>query len=125
MSLKIKLCSGLEAVKKLKKAGWIIDRPKGSHIMMVKNDYPYTLSVPKHRQLGVGILRKIIKQANLSGPIHKYDGIRLPVHLAPLRCLSVKYCVEYLPSARLAGRAPRLPRYFTVFMNRTTYRKGI
>jgi len=34
--------------------------------MLVKNDYPYTLSIPQHRQLGVGILKKIIKQANLT-----------------------------------------------------------
>jgi len=66
MNQGIKLCSGIETVKKLKNAGWIVDRQKGSHIMMVKNDYPYTLSIPHHRQLGVGILRKIIKQANLT-----------------------------------------------------------
>jgi len=39
MTPSIKLCSGTEAVKKFKRAGWRIDRQKGSHMMMVKADY--------------------------------------------------------------------------------------
>ncbi len=66
MSVRVKLCSGVEAVKKFKRAGWTVDRQVGSHIMLVKPDYPYTLSIPQHRELGVGLLRKLIKQANLS-----------------------------------------------------------
>lgn len=66
MTLSIKLCSGAEAVKKFKRAGWMIDRQKGSHIMMVKSDYQYTLSIPLQRELGIGILKKLIKQAGLS-----------------------------------------------------------
>ena len=66
MSSKVKLCSGANVVKKLKKAGWIIARQKGSHIMMTKSDYPYTLSIPQHKELGIGILSKLIKQANLT-----------------------------------------------------------
>ncbi len=62
---RIKLCSGAEAVKKFKKVGWIIARRKGSHIMMVKKDYSYTLSIPQHKELGIGILSKLIKQADL------------------------------------------------------------
>jgi len=62
----IKLCSGAEAVKKFKRAGWIVDRQKGSHVMLVKADYPYTLSIPQQKELGIGILRKLIKQAGLS-----------------------------------------------------------
>lgn len=66
MSPKIKLCSGKEVVKKLKKAGWKVSRQKGSHVMMVKDDYPYTLSIPQHKELGIGILSKLTKQAGLS-----------------------------------------------------------
>ncbi len=66
MSPRIRLCSGKEAVKKFLKVGWQIDRQKGSHIMLVKENYPYTLSVPQHKELGVGILSKLIKQAGLS-----------------------------------------------------------
>jgi len=46
--------------------GWKIDRQKGSHVMLVKADYLYTISIPQHKELGIGILRKIIKQAGLT-----------------------------------------------------------
>ncbi|MHB2025332.1 MAG: type II toxin-antitoxin system HicA family toxin [Elusimicrobiota bacterium] len=60
------LCSGADAVKKFKRAGWVAARHAGSHVMMVKPDYLYTLSIPQHRELGIGLLRKLIKQAKLS-----------------------------------------------------------
>jgi predicted RNA binding protein YcfA (HicA-like mRNA interferase family) len=63
---KLRLCSGAEAVKKFERAGWKITRAKGSHTMMVKSDYPYTLSIPQHKELGIGILKKLIKQAKLT-----------------------------------------------------------
>jgi predicted RNA binding protein YcfA (HicA-like mRNA interferase family) len=59
-------CSGAEAVKKFQRAGWQVNRQKGSHVMLTKEGYEYTLSIPLHPQLGPGILRKLIKQANLS-----------------------------------------------------------
>jgi predicted RNA binding protein YcfA (HicA-like mRNA interferase family) len=62
----LKLCSGAEAVVKLRKVGWEVVRRKGSHVMMVKEGYKYTLSVPQHPELGPGILRNLIKQAGLS-----------------------------------------------------------
>lgn len=34
--------------------------------MMIKTDYAYTLAIPQHRELGIGIISKIIKQANIS-----------------------------------------------------------
>ncbi len=66
MSPHIKLCSGAVAVKKFKRAGWVVDRQVGSHVMLVKQGYPYTLSVPQHKELGIGILKKLLKQAELS-----------------------------------------------------------
>lgn len=65
MSGRLKICSGAEAVKKFKRAGWTVARQVGSHVMMVKPDYPYTLSIPQHYELGFGLLRKLIKQAEL------------------------------------------------------------
>ena len=53
-------------MKKLRRAGWSVDRQAGSHVMMVKPDYLYTLSIPQHRELGVGLLKKLLKQARLS-----------------------------------------------------------
>lgn len=66
MSLHLKLCSGSEVVKKFKRAGWIPTRQEGSHVMLVKLGYPYTLSVPQHRELGIGLLKKLLKQAKLT-----------------------------------------------------------
>jgi len=66
MAGSLKLCSGAEAVKKLRRAGWEIARQKVFHVMMVKEGYKYTLSIPQHPELGPGILRSLIKQAGLS-----------------------------------------------------------
>ncbi|MBF0404528.1 type II toxin-antitoxin system HicA family toxin [Candidatus Magnetominusculus xianensis] len=56
----------MEAVNKFKRAGWGIARQKGSHVMMIKEGYEYTLSIPLHPELGPGILKKLIRQANIS-----------------------------------------------------------
>ena len=66
MSHRLKLCSGAMAVKKFKRSGWVVDRQVGSHVMLVKLGYSYTLSVPQHKELGIGILKKLLKQAELS-----------------------------------------------------------
>lgn len=66
MNPRLNLCSGKETVKKFKKAGWQISRQKGSHVMLEKMGYTYTLSLPQHKELGIGILSKLLKQAGLS-----------------------------------------------------------
>ena len=66
MTEKLKLCSGVDAVRKFQRAGWSIARQKGSHVMLTKPGYPWTLSVPLHSELGPGLLRKLIRQAGLS-----------------------------------------------------------
>jgi len=73
VSHRLRLCSGPEAVKKFKRAGWFVNRQVGSHVMLVKPDYPYTLSVPQHKELGFGLLRSLIKQANLS--VEKFNDL--------------------------------------------------
>ncbi|MBI3617606.1 MAG: type II toxin-antitoxin system HicA family toxin [Candidatus Omnitrophica bacterium] len=66
MSHRLRLCSGVEAVKKFKRCGWTVDRQAGSHVMLVKPDYPYTLSIPQHKELGMGLLKSLIRQADLT-----------------------------------------------------------
>ncbi|MFB3121942.1 MAG: type II toxin-antitoxin system HicA family toxin [Candidatus Binatia bacterium] len=61
-----KLCSGAEAVRRFAKAGWTVDRQRGSHMMLTKPGYQYTLSVPQHRELGPGILRKFLRQSGIT-----------------------------------------------------------
>jgi len=62
----LRLCSGQEAVRKFQKAGWTVSRQKGSHVMMTKPGFQWTLSIPQHNELGPGLLRKLISQAGLS-----------------------------------------------------------
>jgi len=66
MGTNLKLCSGAEAVRKFQKTGWSSVRTKGSHVMMTKPDYQWTLSIPQHSELGPGLLRKLIRQAGLT-----------------------------------------------------------
>jgi predicted RNA binding protein YcfA (HicA-like mRNA interferase family) len=73
MEQKLKLCSGAEAVRKLQRAGWSVARQKGSHVMLTKPGYQWTLSIPQHKELGPGIIRKLIRQANLS--IHEFNTL--------------------------------------------------
>jgi predicted RNA binding protein YcfA (HicA-like mRNA interferase family) len=65
MSSKLKLCSGAAAIKKLQRKGWIISRQKGSHVMLTKEGYLYTIAIPLHKELGIGLLKKIILQAQI------------------------------------------------------------
>lgn len=73
MTETLKLCSGAEAVRKLQKTGWTPVRQKGSHVMMTKPGYQWTLSIPQHRELGPGLLRKLLKQAGLT--IEEFNGL--------------------------------------------------
>ena len=66
MSHSLKIYSGLEAIKKFERGGWSVDRQKGSHVMLVRAGYLYTLSVPLHRELDLGTLKKLIRQAGLT-----------------------------------------------------------
>ena len=65
MGERLNLCSGAEAVQKFQRAGWSVARQKGSHVMMTKSGYQYTLSIPQHSELGPGLLRKLLRQAGL------------------------------------------------------------
>jgi predicted RNA binding protein YcfA (HicA-like mRNA interferase family) len=66
MTERLRLCSGADAVGKLQRVGWSVSRQRGSHVMMIKAGYQYTLSVPQHDELGPGLLRKLIRQAGLT-----------------------------------------------------------
>ncbi|MFV9630908.1 MAG: type II toxin-antitoxin system HicA family toxin [Methanosarcinales archaeon] len=56
----------MKAVKAFNKSGWSVVRQTGSHIIMIKNDYKVILSVPRHKELDRGTLRKLIKSAGLT-----------------------------------------------------------
>lgn len=58
--------SGREAVSVFERAGFVVRRQRGSHIVMTKPGRPETLSIPDHRELQVGTLRALIRKASLS-----------------------------------------------------------
>ena len=63
---KLLIISGLECVKALEKIGFVVDRQRGSHIILVREEPRTTISVPDHKELDRGTLRGIIRQAGLS-----------------------------------------------------------
>ena len=48
------------------KAGWNIVGQVGSHVVMTKSMMRVNLSIPQHRELSVGTLRALIRNADLT-----------------------------------------------------------
>ena len=63
---KLPVISGAECVKALEKIGFFVDRQRGSHIILVREDPRTTVSIPAHKELDRGTLRAIIRQVGLS-----------------------------------------------------------
>jgi predicted RNA binding protein YcfA (HicA-like mRNA interferase family) len=58
--------SGERAVRAFVKAGWTIDRQRGSHVILIKLGMTASLSVPQHRELSPGTLRALIRAASMT-----------------------------------------------------------
>lgn len=58
--------SGEAALRAFERAGWIRARQKGSHVSLTKPGVRVNLSVPLHKELDRGTLRKLIRLAGLS-----------------------------------------------------------
>jgi len=58
--------SGKEAVKAFQNAGWHRIGQVGSHVVMVKTGVRVNLSIPQHKELSVGTLRALIRNAGMS-----------------------------------------------------------
>ncbi|MBC7336357.1 MAG: type II toxin-antitoxin system HicA family toxin, partial [Clostridia bacterium] len=41
---RLPVCSGRDAIKALERAGWTVDRQKGSHVSLVKEGVPAVLT---------------------------------------------------------------------------------
>tara|TARA_Y100000310_G_C20390917_1_gene672715 strand:+ start:317 stop:541 length:225 start_codon:yes stop_codon:yes gene_type:complete len=66
--MKLPVISGLDVIKRLKKAGFIATRRKGSHVRLEKSDPEKVikLTVPLHPTMKKGTLNRIIKDAGLT-----------------------------------------------------------
>lgn len=58
--------SGREAVKVFASLGWSQVRQSGSHIILVREGYLATLSVPDHKEVAKGTLRSLIRAAGVT-----------------------------------------------------------
>jgi predicted RNA binding protein YcfA (HicA-like mRNA interferase family) len=61
---KLPLLSWREVVKALTKVGFQVARQKGSHLILIKNEY--VVPVPKHEEIKRGLLMEIIAEAGLT-----------------------------------------------------------
>ena len=58
--------SGKEAVKAFQRTGWKIVGQVGSHVVMTKAGIRANLSIPQHKELSVGTLRALIRNADMT-----------------------------------------------------------
>jgi predicted RNA binding protein YcfA (HicA-like mRNA interferase family) len=58
--------SGKEAVRAFEKIGWQIVGQVGSHLVMIKPGIRANLSIPQHKELSVGTLRALIRNAGMT-----------------------------------------------------------
>jgi predicted RNA binding protein YcfA (HicA-like mRNA interferase family) len=63
---KLSPVSARECLRVLQRVGFVVDRQVGSHITLIRENPPGRVTVPNHRELKVGMLRKIIRDANLT-----------------------------------------------------------
>lgn len=68
MSPKLPVVSGHQVIRVLERIGYQIVRQKGSHIRLRDENDPEHLpiTVPDHRTLKPGLLRQILRDANLT-----------------------------------------------------------
>jgi predicted RNA binding protein YcfA (HicA-like mRNA interferase family) len=63
---KLSNLAGKEAAKAFQKAGWQLAGQVGSHLMLTKPGVRVNLSIPQHKELSVGTLRALIRNAGLT-----------------------------------------------------------
>ena len=68
MSSRLPVVSGEDVVRALSRIGYGVVRQRGSHLRLKDPTNPYhnPITVPLHKELKPGLLRKIIKDTNLS-----------------------------------------------------------
>ena len=62
---RLPIMSGDDFVKVINKIGYVWDHTEGSHMILL-HPTKGRLSVPRHRELGPGLLRNLIRDAGLT-----------------------------------------------------------
>ncbi len=63
---RLPMVSGADAVKAFVKAGWRVDRQRGSHVVLIRPGHLASLSGPQHTPLAPGTLRALIRAAGMT-----------------------------------------------------------
>lgn len=65
---KLPVVSGKQAVKAFEQLGYRVARQRGSHIRLLQptDSSRKPLTIPAHRELGHGLLRKLLRDADLT-----------------------------------------------------------
>jgi predicted RNA binding protein YcfA (HicA-like mRNA interferase family) len=65
---KLPRACGDEHIAAFKRAGWRVNHIEGSHYILIKDGLNVHLSIPVHkdRELGIGLLKKLIARAGLT-----------------------------------------------------------
>ena len=58
--------SGRAVVRAFQSLGWQVARQAGSHIVLVRDGHPATLSVPDHAEVAKGTLRSLIRASGVT-----------------------------------------------------------
>ena len=66
--LKLPRLSGQETISVLEKAGFVVVRKRGSHVVLKKHTTSGNIGcvVPLHKELAIGTLQGILKQAHIA-----------------------------------------------------------
>ncbi len=64
---RLPVVSGRDLVRALEQIGYVVDRQKGSHVVLRHARPPFRrLTVPDHKEIAKGTLRAIVRQAGLT-----------------------------------------------------------
>lgn len=63
---KLSPVSARDCIRALQRIGFKVDRQSGSHVTLIREDPAGRVTVPNHRELKVGMLRRIIRDADLT-----------------------------------------------------------
>ena len=64
---RLPVVSGRELVRALEEVGYVVDRQKGSHIVLRHTEPPFRrVTVPDHKEVAKGTLRAILRHVGLT-----------------------------------------------------------
>jgi predicted RNA binding protein YcfA (HicA-like mRNA interferase family) len=65
--VRLPVVSGRDLIRALEKTGYVVDRQKGSHIVLRQTEEPFRrVTVPDHKEIAKGTLRSIIRHTGLT-----------------------------------------------------------